>query len=96
MLDSKSLIQDDSAKISKEITVTEIKIIDKKVLISGYVKLFTELPSTAVNALIVNTEQEIAGLEEQAVTLRISLAAEKTIDKQDFLKKLDLVSYENK
>ena len=43
-----------------------------------------------------NIEAKISELDEQRVQLQTSLAAEKTINKQDFLKRLDLVSYEGR
>lgn len=93
VLDSRSLIQDDSGKIGIEIVVTEARLAEKKGLLEKYLLLFTESPTSAVNALIVRTESEITELEKQGVVLQTSLASEKTISKQDFLKKLDLVSY---
>jgi DNA invertase Pin-like site-specific DNA recombinase len=96
VLDSKSLIQDNSGKIGTEIVVNEARLTEKKDLLAKYLGLFTESPTSAVNALIVRTEHEIGELEKQGVVLQTSLASEKTISKQDFLEKLDLVSYEGR
>ncbi|CAM3480600.1 recombinase family protein [Polaromonas hydrogenivorans] len=96
MLDSLSLIQDDSGKIGTELVVIEARLTEKKGRLAEYLELFTESPTSAVNGLIVRTETEINALEKQRVELQTSLAAEKTIDKQGFLKRLDLVSYEGR
>lgn len=95
-LDDKSLIQDNSGKIGTEIVVNEARLTEKKDLLAKYLELFTESPTSAVNALIVRTEHEIGELEKQGVALKSSLASEQTISKQDFIKKLDLVSYEGR
>lgn len=95
-LDDKSLIKDNSGKIGIEIVVTEARLSEKKGLLEKYLLLFTESPTSAVNALIVRTENEIGELEKQEVALKASLASEKTISKEGFLEKLDLVSYEGR
>ena len=95
-LDDKSLIHDNSASIGIDIVVTEARLSEKKDSLEKYILLFTESPTSAVNALIVRTENEISELEKEEVALKASLASEKTISKEDFLEKLDLVSYEGR
>jgi len=96
MLDSKSLIQDDSTKISKIILTTSSKVSEKKQLLGNYALAFADNPTNTVNALLGKTEHEISNLEEELISLRVLLAEEKNIGKKDFLEKLDLVSYEGR
>ena len=96
LLDSKSLIQDDSIRISKEITVVSSKIAQFKTNLVEFTALLIESRSRTVAGLIVSTEQDITELEKQQIVLQTSLAAEKSISKQDFRKLLDLETYEGR
>lgn len=95
-LDSLSLVQDSSAKISKDLGDVEGRIAGKKDKLAQYVSLFVESPTTAINKLIGTAEHEIAALEKQREELMAALAAETVGNRQDFFKKLDLVSYEGR
>ena len=96
LLDSKSLIQDDSIRISKEITVVVSKIDQFETQLAEFKALLIESRSRTVAGLIVSTEQDITELEKQLIVLQTSLAAEKSISKQDFRKLLDLKTYEGR
>lgn len=96
LLDSKALIQDDSIRISKEITVVASKIDQSKTKLAEFKALLIESPSRTIADLIVSTEQDITELEKQLIVLQTSLAAEKSISKQDFRKLLDLETYEGR
>lgn len=96
VLDSKSLIHDDSAKIAAEITVAEARTDEQGNLLAKYLALFTVSPTDSVNGLIRRTEGEIAQLKTQREQLQSALASEGAMSKKDFLEKLDLVSYEGR
>lgn len=95
-LNSLSLIQDSSGKITKELGEVEGRLGEKKGLLAEYIAQFVKMPTSAVNMLISNTEQEVAKLEKDKEALLASLAAERVGSTKDFLERLDLVSYEGR
>nr|WP_315428100.1 recombinase family protein [uncultured Albidiferax sp.] len=96
VLDSKSLIHDDSAKITAEITVIDARIAEQKDLLEKYRAIFKTIPSESIAEQIASTEKEITTLENQSEALQSALASEAVMSKKDFLEKLDLVSYEGR
>lgn len=95
-MDSLSLIQDGSGKIAKELAEVEGRLVGKKDLLAEYITQFMKMPTTAVNMLISATEQEVSKLEKEKEALQGSLATERIASVQDFLKRVDLVSYEGR
>jgi hypothetical protein len=91
-LDSLSLVQDSSAKISKELAEVEGRIDEISSELEKYVTLFMKSPTESVNNLISKTEEERRKLMQRKEELLASLAVEKIGSYQDFLSKLDLVS----
>ena len=96
VLDSKSLIHDDSAKIAEEITVVEARISERRSKLVIYREHYAESLSPTIGGLIVQTEADITQLENQSDELQNALASEGVMSKKDFLEKLDLVSYEGR
>ena len=95
-LDSLSLIHDDSGKIGTELLVVETRLVEQREELKAVATRLSVKYSATIADLAENIEAKISELEEQRVRLQTSLAAEKTINKQDFLKRLDLVSYEGR
>lgn len=96
MLDSLSLIHDDSGKIGTELVVIEARLAEQREELKAVAARLSVKFSATLADLADNIEAKISELEKQRVILQTSLAAEKTIDKQGFLKRLDLVSYEGR
>jgi DNA invertase Pin-like site-specific DNA recombinase len=96
MLDSLSLIQDDSGKIGTELVVIEARLAEQREELAAVAARLGVKYSATLADLADNIEARITELEKQKLELQTSLAAEKTIDKQGFLKRLDLVSYEGR
>lgn len=96
LLDSLSLIQDDSGKIGTELVVIEARLTEQREELKAVAARLGVKFSATLADLADDIEAKINELEKQRVTLQTALAAEKTIDKQGFLKRLDLVSYEGR
>jgi len=96
MLDSLSLIQDDSGKIGTELVVIEARLVEQREELKAVAARLSVKYSATLADLADNIEAKINELEKQRVELQTALAAEKTIDKRGFLKRLDLVSYEGR
>ena len=91
-LDSLSLVQDSSGKISKELAEVEGRLAGKKDKLAQYTVLLAENPTATINKLVGTTEDEIKALEKQREDLMAALAAETVGNREDFFKKLDLVT----
>ena len=95
-LDSVSLIQDSSDKINVQLTVVDARLAERQGELKAVADRLHLKYSDTVASLAEKIEAEIANLEAEKVILQASLASEKTINKRDFLKRLDLVSYEGR
>ena len=95
-LDSLSLIHDDSGKIGTELVVVGARLAEQQEELAVVAARLDVKYSVTIADLADKIDARISELEKQRVVLQTSLAAEKTIDKQGFLKKLDLVSYEGR
>ena len=96
LLDSLSLIQDDSGKIGTELVVVGAQLAEQREELAAVAARLGVKYSATLADLADNIESRINELEKHRVKLQTSLATEKTIDKQGFLKRLDLVSYEGR
>ena len=96
MLDSLSLIHDDSGKIGTELVVVGARLEEQRGELTEVAARLGVKYSGTLADLADNIEERISELEEQREALQAALAAEKTIDKHEFLRKLDLVSYEGR
>lgn len=96
MLDSLSLIHDDSGKIGTELIVVGARLAEQREELAAVAARLDVKFSATLADLADSIEARINEFEKQRVVLQTSLAAEKTIDKQGFLRKLDLVSYEGR
>ena len=95
-LDSMSLIQDSSDKINVQLTVIGARVAERLGELKGVADRLSLKYSDTVANLAEKIEAEIASLDADRVILQSSLAAEKTINKRDFLERLDLVTYEGR
>lgn len=95
-MNSQSLVQDSSGKISKELAEVDGRLAKMKADLEKYLPLFMRTPTGTINDLIARTEQEIAGLEKEKESLQAALATEKIGSWKNFYERLDLVSYEGR
>jgi DNA invertase Pin-like site-specific DNA recombinase len=91
-LDSLSLVQDSSGKISKELAEVEGRLHEQRVTLEEFKAALRVRRTVTVLELVDETEDEIKGLSIRREELLASLAVEKIGSYQDFLSKLDLVS----
>lgn len=98
-VDSLSLVQDNSAKLQRQVTVLDGKItsiagrlsdLQQQVLAFG-----GRIPKTLVSAM-TQLEDEQESYTEQRERLKADLGRERIVSKEEFFSRLDMVSYEGR
>jgi DNA invertase Pin-like site-specific DNA recombinase len=96
-LDALALVKDSSAQIEKTLKATEGKLSEaQKRLRALEVQLIEFSDSPAIGRAVVRVEGEVNSLEQELDALKAELAAEQSIGWDEFLSRLDLVSYEGR
>lgn len=95
-LDSLSLVQDSSGKISKELGHVDGLLDEQQDNLKDFKAALKVRYTATVEELAYDAEQEISKLEKRREELQASLAVERIGSYEDFLSKLDLVSYEGR
>jgi DNA invertase Pin-like site-specific DNA recombinase len=96
-LDSLSLVQDSSAAIEKDLRATEGARADEKRKLDALEKHLIDSPeSEGIGRAVAKKESEVKALEKRCRELEADLAAEQGISWVEFLRRLDLVSYEGR
>lgn len=96
-LDALSLVQDSSATIEKHLQAVRGQLVEARRKLSALQKTLDEdWESPTFLAAVKRVEGEVKTLEKQNRSLEADLAAEQGIGWDEFLKRLDLVSYEGR
>ena len=96
-LDALSLVQDSSAKIEKELRAAEGEKVEKTRKLRALEQHLVESPDSAgIGRAVAKMEAEVKALENRCGELEADLAAEHSIGWDEFLKRLDLDSYEGR
>lgn len=95
-VDSLSLVQDNSSSIAKQISILEGRLGDLKAKHSETEKLHEEIPSRSSAKILAALEAETEQLETEKRILHEQLATDIVTNKEDFFRRLDLVSYEGR
>lgn len=98
-VDSLSLVQDNSAKIKKQISVADGQIVEiegrLKQLQDQLLTLGGSIPASVVS-IMQKLESDLIVLRDHRESLKEDLARDKTLSKEEFFSRLDLVSYEGR
>lgn len=98
-VDSLSLVQDSQAKNQKEISVLDGKIAEvsarQKELQEQVLSLGGKLPPLLVQAMVM-LDDSLASYNERREELLSNIKRERIISKEDFFRKLDLISYQGR
>ena len=95
-VDSLSLVQDSSGRLQKSLQVVEGRINSLKARQDDAEASHAEFPSRITAKLLHELEAEIGVLESERAAINEQLASDKVMNKDDFFKKLDLVSFEGR
>jgi len=95
-VDSLSLVQDSSGRLQKSLQVVEGRIASLKARQNDAEASHAEFPSRITAKLLHELEAEIGALESERAAISEQLASDKVMNKDDFFKKLDLVSFEGR
>lgn len=95
-LDTLSLVQSSSAQIEKNLRATEGKLGEARKRLDALTEQLVESPSAAIGKAVRRVETEVQALEAEREALNAELAAENGIGWDDFLRRLDLVSYKGR
>ncbi|MEB3899436.1 recombinase family protein [Pseudomonas putida] len=95
-VDSLSLVQDSSGSLQKSLQVIEGRIASLKARQVDAEASHAEFPSRITAKLLHELEADISVLESEHTTINEQLASNKVMNKDDFFKKLDLVSFEGR
>jgi DNA invertase Pin-like site-specific DNA recombinase len=96
-LDTLALVQDSSAKIEKALTAIEGKLADAQKRLQALEERLIEAPeSPTIGKAVSRMETEVMQFERERNSLKAELAAEQGISWNDFLKRLELTSYEGR
>jgi DNA invertase Pin-like site-specific DNA recombinase len=95
-VDSLSLVQDSSGRLQKSLHIVEGRIASFKTRQNEAEASHAEYPSRITAKLLHELEAEIGALESERAAISEQLASDKVMNKDDFFKKLDLVSFEGR
>ncbi|HWV02974.1 MAG TPA: recombinase family protein [Ralstonia sp.] len=96
-LDTLALVQDSSAGIEKALRAAEGELaVARKTLADLEEHLFENAGSKAFARAVTTAEGQVSTLQERVEHLKADLAAENGIGWTEFLKRLDMVSYEGR
>jgi DNA invertase Pin-like site-specific DNA recombinase len=95
-VDSLSLVQDSSGRLQKSLQVVEGRIASLKARQNEAEASHAEFPSRITAKLLHELEAEISALDLERAAISEQLASDKVMNKDDFFKKLDLVSFEGR
>lgn len=93
---SASLVKDNAVALRKKISELNGKIDSKNAKLKELSELITQAPSMALAKAIADMEAEIQSHSDDKLKFTQELASEHVIDKQDFLNRLNLHSYEGR
>lgn len=95
-VDSLALVQDASSKITKDLAEVEGRLSEQNKKLKEFQELLESAPSISLATSIARCEGEIQTLEQTRTELLTALAADRIVDKDDFLSRIDLHSYEGR
>lgn len=95
-VDSLSLVQDSSGALSQRLAVIEGRLITLHERLGAAERAYAEVPTNIGARTIQGMEREQSELVAEIDELKQRLSADKVINKDDFFRKLDLVSYEGR
>jgi DNA invertase Pin-like site-specific DNA recombinase len=95
-VDSLALVQDASTKIMKDLAEVDGRLSEQRKKLKELQELLENARSISLAASIARCEGEIQSLELRRTELLTALAADRIVDKDDFLSRLDLDSYEGR
>lgn len=95
-VDSLSLVQDSSGSLQKSLQIVEGRIASLKARQSEAEASHAEYPSRITARLLHELEGDIGALETESAAISEQLASNKVMNKDDFFKRLDLVSFEGR
>lgn len=94
-LGTRTLVEDDTASLQKELATVNGKLLELRALQERHTAALQKFDaSTAIYGLVVKAEQDIKVQEARRDVLLATLAADRVMDKSAFLAKLDLVLVE--
>ncbi len=95
-VESLSLVQDSSAKISKDLAEVLGRLSNEAKRLAELSALLDQIPSRSLAEKVQVSESEMATLHAREGELKAALAAESITSKEDFFARVDLVSYEGR
>jgi DNA invertase Pin-like site-specific DNA recombinase len=95
-VDSLALVQASSTAISKELSELTGRLFEQETKLAEYRDFLAERPTATAYKLAADCEDAIAIMVTKQKELHKALAAEKIIDTDDFISRLDLASYEGR
>lgn len=96
-LDARSLTDEDAVTLRRRETELNGRIVETRQKLSAHVEAAEKFNSSrTIYDLIVNTENQLAVLEREKQSIAAQLEINYVEDREEFLKKLDLVSYEGR
>ncbi|MCC2971068.1 recombinase family protein [Massilia sp. IC2-476] len=95
-VNSLALVQSDARSIQSRLYEVQGRIAEQQGLIAESQKLLLTRRSPTILSMIADADDEIAALQRQEVELEQALAADAITNKEDFLARVDLTSYEGR